>query len=67
MSTDQQMLEKLEQIRLLLEPKAAPPAPEPPKGLWKEFVDFISKYKVMGTSCGIHFGLVSWWGCSGAC
>jgi large conductance mechanosensitive channel len=39
------MLEELKQIRTLLTPKPAPPAP---KGLWKEFIDFISKYKIMG-------------------
>ena len=39
------MLEELKRIRELLEPKAAP---QPPKGLWREFRDFLSKYKVMG-------------------
>ena len=24
------------------------PTPPPPKGLWNEFLDFLSKYKVMG-------------------
>ncbi len=57
MSSDQKMLEKLEQIRQLLEPKPAPPAPVPPKGLWKEFVDFISKYKVMGLAVAFIIGL----------
>ena len=57
MSSDQKMLEKLEQIRLLLEPKPAPPAPEPPKGMWKEFMDFISKYKVMGLAVAFIIGL----------
>jgi large conductance mechanosensitive channel len=56
MSTDQQMIEKLEQIRQLLEKPAAPP-PAPPKGLWKEFVDFISKYKVMGLAVAFIIGL----------
>ena len=57
MSTDEKMLEKLEQIRLLLEPKPTPPAPAPPKGLWKEFMDFISKYKVMGLAVAFIIGL----------
>ena len=56
MSSDQQMLEKLEQIRQLLEKPPAPP-PAPPKGLWKEFVDFISKYKVMGLAVAFIIGL----------
>jgi len=45
---DEEMLEVLKEIKTLLEPKPAPPAPPPPKGLWKEFMDFLSKYKVMG-------------------
>jgi large conductance mechanosensitive channel len=48
MPKDDEMLEELKKIRELLEPKPAPPAPSPPRGLWKEFLDFISKYKVMG-------------------
>jgi len=45
MSKEDKMLEELKRIRELLEPKPAPP---PAKGLWKEFMDFLSKYKVMG-------------------
>jgi hypothetical protein len=45
MSKEDEMLEELKRIRKLLEPKPAPP---PPKDLWNEFVDFLSKYKVMG-------------------
>ena len=41
------MLKELTKIRELLTPKPTPP-PLPPKGLWNEFVDFLSKYKVMG-------------------
>ena len=51
------MLDELKKIRELLEPKPAPPAPVPPKGLWKEFVDFISKYKVMGLAVAFILGL----------
>ena len=47
MSTDQKMLEELKKIREALEPKPAPPEPAPPKGLWNEFKDFLSKYKVL--------------------
>jgi len=45
MSKKDEMLEELKRIRELLEPKPAPP---PKKGLWNEFMDFLSKYKVMG-------------------
>jgi len=42
---NKRMLEELKRIRELLETKPPPP---PPKGLWNEFLDFLSKYKVMG-------------------
>ena len=62
MSKDERMLEELRRIRELLEPKPAPPAPPPPKGLWKEFMDFISKYKVMGLAVAfimaVYLGLL---------
>ena len=45
MSKEDKMLEELKRIRELLETKPPPP---PPKGLWNEFKDFLSKYKVMG-------------------
>jgi large conductance mechanosensitive channel len=57
MSMDQKMLDELKKIRELLEPKPAPPTPPPPKGLWKEFVDFISKYKVMGLAVAFIMGV----------
>ena len=50
---DDEMLEELRRIRTLLEPRPAPP----PKGLWKEFMDFISKYKIMGLAAGFIIGL----------
>jgi large conductance mechanosensitive channel len=56
MAKDDEMLEELKRIRELLEPKPAPPTP-PPKGLWKEFIDFISKYKVLGLAVGFIMGL----------
>lgn len=56
MAKDDEMLEELRQIRKLLEPKPAPP-PAAPKGLWKEFMDFISKYKVMGLAVAFIIGL----------
>jgi large conductance mechanosensitive channel len=57
MSTDQKVLDKLEQIRQLLEPKPAPPTPPAPKGLWNEFKDFISKYKVLGLAIAFIMGV----------
>jgi large conductance mechanosensitive channel len=57
LAKDDEMLEELKQIRTLLTPKPAPPAPPPPKGLWKEFIDFISKYKIMGLAVAFIFGI----------
>jgi large conductance mechanosensitive channel len=57
MSADQKMLDELKKIRELLEPKPAPPAPPPPKGLWKEFIDFISRYKIMGLAVAFIIGV----------
>ena len=54
MSKEDKMLEELTKIRELLTPKPAPP---PPKGLWNEFMDFISKYKVMGLAVAFIIGL----------
>jgi large conductance mechanosensitive channel len=51
---DDEILEELRRIRALLEPKPAPPQP---KGLWAEFLDFISKYKVMGMAVAFILGL----------
>lgn len=47
----------LREIKALLEPKPAPPPPPPPKGLWAEFIDFLSKYKVMGLAVAFILGL----------
>lgn len=54
MSKEDKMLEELKRIRELLEPKPAPP---PPKGLWNEFTDFLSKYKVMGLAVAFILGI----------
>jgi len=54
---DDEMLEELREIRKLLEPKPAPPPPPSPKGLWKEFMDFLSKYKVMGLAVAFIMGV----------
>jgi large conductance mechanosensitive channel len=54
LAQDNEVLEELRRIRTLLEPKPAPP---PPKGMWNEFMDFISKYKVMGLAVAFIIGL----------
>jgi large conductance mechanosensitive channel len=51
---DEEMLEELRKIRALLEPK---PAAAAPKGIWAEFKDFISKYRVMGLAVAFIIGL----------
>ena len=53
---ENEMLEELKKIRAALE-KAPPPAPVPPKGLWNEFKDFLSKYKVFGLAVAFILGL----------
>ena len=57
MPNNDEMLEELKKIRTLLEPKPAPAAQPVPKGLWAEFMDFISKYKVLGLAVGFIMGL----------
>jgi len=57
MLKEDEILEELRQIRKLLEPKPSPPPPEKPKGLWQEFIDFISKYKVVGLAVAFILGL----------
>jgi large conductance mechanosensitive channel len=54
MSKEDKMLEELKRIRELLEPKPAPP---PPKGMWNEFMDFLSKYKVIGLAVAFIMGV----------
>jgi large conductance mechanosensitive channel len=51
---EDKLLEELTKIRELLTP---PPSPPPPKGVWKEFMDFISKYKVMGLAVAFIMGV----------
>jgi large conductance mechanosensitive channel len=56
MSKDDEILQKLEQIRELLAAKPAPPPP-PPKGLWNEFKAFLENYKVMGLAVAFIMGV----------
>jgi large conductance mechanosensitive channel len=51
---DDEMLEELKKIRVLLEPKPAPP---PPKGLWAEFKGFLESYKVLGLAVAFIMGV----------
>jgi large conductance mechanosensitive channel len=48
------MLDELKKIREALE---KPPAPEAPKGLWNEFKNFLSQYKVLGLAVAFVLGL----------
>jgi large conductance mechanosensitive channel len=54
---DDAMLEELKKIRMLLEPKPAPPTPPAPKGMWNEFKDFLNKYKVLGLAIAFIMGV----------
>ena len=54
MSKEDEMLVELRKIREAVE--KAPP-PQPPKGVWNEFIDFLSKYKVMGLAVAFVIGL----------
>ncbi|MEW6506102.1 MAG: MscL family protein [Chloroflexota bacterium] len=57
MAKDDEVLEELKKIRLALEPKPTTPAPPQPKGMWAEFMDFLSKYKVMGLAVAFIMGV----------
>jgi len=54
---EDEILKVLKEIKALLEPNPPPPPPPPPKGLWKEFIDFISKYKVLGLAVAFIMGV----------
>lgn len=54
MSKENEILDELKRIRELLEPK---PAPHPKKGLWNEFMDFLSKYRVIGLAVAFIIGI----------
>ena len=56
MDKEDQMLEELKKIRAAVEkPPAA--AVQPPQGLWNEFKDFLSKYKILGLAVAFVLGL----------
>ena len=54
MSKEDEMIAELKKIREAVE-KA--PAPAPPKGLWNEFKDFLSKYKIFGLAIAFIIAL----------
>jgi large conductance mechanosensitive channel len=54
LTTEDEMLAELKKIREALE--KAPPS-QPPKGLWNEFKDFLSKYKVLGLAVAFVLAL----------
>jgi large conductance mechanosensitive channel len=56
MSKENELLEELKKIRELLTPKAEP-APEKPKNLAAEFLQFIKKYKILGLASAFILGL----------
>ena len=47
MDKENEILAELKKIREALE-KTPPPAPQPPKGMWEEFKEFLAKYKIFG-------------------
>jgi large conductance mechanosensitive channel len=54
LSKEDEMLVELRKIREAVE--KAPP-PQPPKGLWNEFKDFLAKYRVLGLAIAFVLGL----------
>lgn len=54
MSKEDEMLAELRKIREAVE--KAPPA-APPKGLWNEFKDFLSKYRILGLAVAFVLGI----------
>lgn len=58
--SDNQIIEELVKIRKLLEPEPKPPKKEEKtKGLWDEFLEFISNYGVIGLAIGFIIGSAS--------
>ena len=55
--TEEMMLERLTEIKELLTPKPAPPAPAPAKKTFsEEFMDFLNKYGVVGLAIAFIIG-----------
>lgn len=49
-----EMLEELKKIRQSVE---KPPEPQPPKGFWNEFKDFLKKFGILALAIGFIIGL----------
>ncbi|MFX1309770.1 MAG: MscL family protein [Promethearchaeota archaeon] len=56
MSKESEMIDELKKIRELLTPKPEP-APEKPKNIAQEFLQFIKKYKILGLASAFILGL----------
>lgn len=55
--TEDQMLQRLTEIKELLTPKPAPPPPPPVKKTFsEEFIDFLNKYGVVGLAIAFIIG-----------
>ena len=54
MDKEDEILVELRKIREALEKG---PPPTPPKGLWNEFKDFLSKYKILGLAVAFILAL----------
>ena len=54
--SQEEVLSELKKIREALE-KAPPPPPSPPHGLWNEFKEFLSKYKIFGLAVAFIIAL----------
>ena len=57
--SNNEIVEELVKIRELLAPKPEPPKKEEHKGLWDEFMVFITKYGVIGLAIGFIIGSAS--------
>ena len=57
MTTEDEMLEELKQIRTALVPPPPPKEPEEKKNLLQEFKAFIQQYKVMGLAVAFIMGV----------
>jgi len=56
-ANDDRIIEELKKIRVLLEPKPAPPAAAPVKKTFsQEFMDFLNKYGILGLAIGFIIG-----------
>jgi large conductance mechanosensitive channel len=56
LSNEDEILAELKKIREALE-KTPPPPPPQPKGLWNEFKEFLSKYKIFGLAVAFIIAL----------